>query len=361
MSGMGWSILPHRSLHPMILFVLPALAGTIEAWSYEDFQNNRGISGTDGWESGYREDAWVGYVDGSGNRWAIPTTDANGGDWGAGDARDNWLVNTPVDVGDGLFTAVAYSGDDDTFGIVAGYQSSDDLYLFLMCGASRESSCPIEGAAGQALLLHVARGRAEILDQADGGFDLDVSGPMAMGINDGVLTGTFDEAGISLQADVGGDARLGGIGFYAYDCGLDNGSGSTSAFHSPIISWYDDDDDGVADDEDNCETVSNEGQDDADGDGIGDVCDDDPGTGTESDADTDTDADTDADSDADTDADTDSDVNGDDSGVPGTGYGEAQPLYAKGSCGCASGGTGGSGALLAAAGLLAAVTVRRRR
>lgn len=340
-----------------LLFAIPAFAATVEAWTYTDFPNGRDVSGTDGWEGGYHEDAWVGYDGNDGYNWTIPTSDDNGGAWGDGGPHDNWLVNTPVEVGDGLFTVNAYSSDDDTFGVVVGYSSSDDLYLFLMCGAERSSSCPVPNASGEALLLHVSGGRAEVVDQTNGGFDLEVFGQMDFSVNDGVIAATFDEVGVSLSGEVPPETRLGGVGVYAYDCGLGTDGGTTAAFNTPTVFWFDDDSDSVVDDDDNCEFESNRDQADSDGDGIGNACDDDPGT--ETDADTDADTDSDADSDADTD--TDVNTGPDDSGTDGTGYGDAAELYTAGSCNCASTGSSPTRYAGLGLGLAALLSARRRR
>lgn len=69
--------------------------------------------------------------------------------------------------------------------------------------------------------------------------------------------------------------------------GSDDDGGSTNPPPPPTVVDNDSDDDGVDDDDDNCVDVANEDQADADGDGIGDACDDDDGgnNGTDSDGD----------------------------------------------------------------------------
>ena len=74
----------------------------------------------------------------------------------------------------------------------------------------------------------------------------------------------------------------GSIGFYAYNIGGIEDGDDYTFFGEVDVFAYDDDDDGVMDDEDNCEDVANEDQQDLDGDGIGSACDDDEGSGDES-------------------------------------------------------------------------------
>ena len=143
--------------------------------------------------------------------------------------------------------------------------------------------------------------------------------------------GDFGDVRDTVGADSDG---LGGGsgGYYAYDVGGNDGA----FFGNTVVYAFDDDGDGVIDDEDNCEFVENEDQADGDGDGIGSACDD--------------------------------DEPGDDTGIPGDGDGGVDTGGADGNgldagdakltaCGCdASGGVATGGLLLGILGL-----VRRRR
>ena len=107
---------------------------------------------------------------------------------------------------------------------------------------------------------------------------------MAGGVNDGRVfarvwndpDADWADADVVLSATDDAQIPAGGYGFYAYEAGFDD---YPSAFRAITAFQYDDDDDGVADDEDNCEFVPNADQADADGDGVGDAGEDGGGAG----------------------------------------------------------------------------------
>ena len=206
--------------------------------------------------------------------------DSDGGTWGDGGAHDGWLVNDAVAVVDGIFTADLEMSDDDTVGLIIGY--FDGAYLlFVMCGASADGSCPLDERPPFSAIVAVRSGNAEILEMTESTYAYPATGSLYLSQNDGVLSAGFSRE-ISLTMDTPATFRaVNGVGFYSYNAGLDQGDpASDLIFDNALLEFYDDDDDGVADDIDNCETVRNEDQEDLDGDHIGSACDDDEGSST---------------------------------------------------------------------------------
>ena len=317
-----------------------ARAGQVQAWTYPEFAHDDPVSGTDGWRSGYDLDDWLGYDTNDGS-FVFPETDDNGGGFGDGGPMDNWLVNDAADVGDGLLEAWFHSPDDDPIGLVISFDDGS-YYLFLLCGApeGRDPDCPLAQDPFSAI-VRVEGGEWEILAEADETFQQGDLGFLTFSINDGVVEATYEDIGLALSVQDSSSARVNGVGFWAYDAG--GADSSWVGFGEPVLSAYDDDDDGVIDDLDNCEFDANTDQADGDGDTIGDVCDeapDDSGvtdTGLIFDTDTDTDR-------------------------PGNGgkYNNGG-LGTPGYCGCDGAAGLGTGALGLAPLLFAAFGARRRR
>jgi len=258
---------------------------TVEVFSYRFFESGQPYSGTDGWSGGYRADEWIGY-EGDFGTYVYSTTDDNGGTWGSGEATDNWLVHDDIAVEDGAVTANIYSGDDDSMGVVLHHQGSGDMFIFVLtatsAGGGGGSSSPFDAgaSANTAVLARISGGVSQVLNVQSFGYPASELVKIGLSFNDGVAigwlwddtTGTFDDRSNIVVADT---ESLGGgsAGFYAYDVGGSDGA----FFGTPTVYAFDEDGDGIIDDDDNCEFVENADQGDADGDGIGSACDDDEG------------------------------------------------------------------------------------
>ena len=267
------------------------------------------------------------------------------------------MTNPADDVYDGEFTWNAYISDDDAIGGVIG-QSDGELWMVLMCGAdSLHSACPVSGHDGDAVLLHVTSGSAEELDSVHVQYPASTVFDLHLSSNDGVVRAWSDDVGFNLSGAIPNGTPMGNVGFYVYNCGGIVDNSASCAFTEPALYAVDDDDDGVPDDEDNCELDSNVGQSDRDVDGIGDDCDSATDTGGDADTDADSDADGDADSDSDSDTATGDSSGGADSAADDTGDGSTQADDATSkSGGCGPPATGGYGLLLGCLGI-----ARRRR
>lgn len=269
----------------LLSLIALGMAGEVEVWSYPNFPSDTTLNGYDGWVSGYDQDEWYGVQGQNRDTYAMPLTD-DSEDAGCdqrwqGACADN-LTHDAEDVTDGRYEALVYSEDDDAIGLAFGVQSADDYLLFILCGSSADPNafCPLTDlGSGNAGIVHIHNGRAEILEQGRGGFDQYTSLTLSVTQNDGTLTATFGN--ISLTAASPDDRTLNGVGFYTYNAGYDGQQGGTNVYFSmPTLYALDDDNDGVIDDEDNCEQDSNPDQTDADADGLGAACDpDDAGSG----------------------------------------------------------------------------------
>ncbi|RME20826.1 MAG: hypothetical protein D6798_19585 [Deltaproteobacteria bacterium] len=279
-------LLPLLTITPRA--ALASAPDLVQVWHYDSYPDDVELDGVDGWHSGYAEDPWQGYHSSStGINFAASLTDDNGGSFGSGEAADNWLVNDNAEVQDGAAVSIFYTEDDDTIGLVFGWVDATNYYVLMLCGDGRGSggSNPIQQGNWSGI-VRIRNGTPEILAQTDRTYDSGTIQAFAVAVNDGEIlawvwpdTATDRAPSIELSAtDPQPIAGTGRVGFYAYDAGA---TGATSrALFGPIEAWaFDDDGDGVIDDEDNCEFVANADQADADGDGIGSACDDDEPTG----------------------------------------------------------------------------------
>lgn len=328
-----------------LLMSAPAAAQDVEeVWSFSDYPVGERVVGSDGWFGGYDEDGWYGYQ-GEQQRYALPVTDHDGGSWGSGDAIDNWIVNEDAAVGDGIVISSIYSEDDDSIGLVFGWTSETDFYLLLMTGSGRsEGSSPL-GDGVYTVLAHIQDGDAEILDMVEESYEFYQLQAVMLAVNDGQVYGavwpdtdTDGSPNFELSATDGDPMEgIGLSGFYSYNAGYEGESRNSNVYFGAIgVFGFDDDSDGVIDDDDNCEFTANEDQADADGDGIGTACDDDEGGGDDGGGGDDT---------------------GDDTGDSESGAGT--PEFKPGLCqgGCSAGGlTGGLGLAF-----FGALFARRRR
>lgn len=276
-----------------LLLAGSASAGSVQIFTGTSFPDGQPLDGTDGWVSGYSEDPWVGFDAGETGEWALPVTDDNGGSPGAGGAADNWLVQDTVSVGDGWLTAEVYTEDDDTVGVVLNQSAPDTYYAFVVFGF--RGGPAEDGLTNGSNALGYSEGPRAVLYEVDGGtvtILAEQSGTsyqpftifkLGIGRNNNTVWGRIwedrDDAWADatvLSATDTSPLPAGVAGLYTYDSGLGT-EGLLTAFQTVRLYAYDTDDDGIFDDDDNCETVANPDQADADGDGIGSACDDDEG------------------------------------------------------------------------------------
>jgi len=255
-----------------LLFLLAgAHAAEVEAVLVDEFEGPEGAelaTGDSPWDNGYEADTWRIY-----NGYAISWTDDNTDEdtlYGVGSAADNWVLAGPS-AQDMVLRVVGVNQDDDFLGVVWAHNGRDTFYL---AGVTRNAAPPplgaVPGGPARLLMYRVQGGQAEILVsqgvRVGEEFDLEVVS------DDGIITIEVDQQTFELE-DL--EPLPGGrAGMYAYDAGHDGGFGSTEAGYNFFgLWWLDGDDDGVIDDDDNCEFDPNPDQEDVDDDGLGDACD----------------------------------------------------------------------------------------
>lgn len=315
----------------LLSLIAVSVAGTLPAWEVSDFGEEGYLIGNSDWSGGFSRDPWYVF-----NGAVYTSTDENVGDeyrgWGEDTAVDNWIIRGES-IAEVQVSVNWTNEDDDTTGLVTNHDGDRQFYLYLVTsGNAPEPGEAIERGT-KAMIYRVSGGEAEVLaeteiDPLEAGESFD----LRLTVDDGALFASVNGE-VVLEVTDGEPLPAGAAGLYAYDTGYDGGWGNTSAWVSSIeVAWMDEDDDGVADDTDNCEEVPNAEQLDTDGDLLGDVCDPTPGTGDDTGGD-------------DTDG-------GDDTGDPNV-------VTLTGSCGCAAAPAPEGLALLVGLALLPAL--RRRR
>lgn len=266
-----------------MLFLLTSLAtaAPIEVWSVSDFEpeDETFADNNDDWDNGYDQDPWYVF---DGNLYSVTDDSVNDDP----DAADNWVISG-ADIQNVVVDATIFNEDDDAMGIVSNHDGKDSYYLLFH--SSNDLPPPGEGTRDGTLFLWRVDG-SDVTEL--GSEEVDFPGgevSIKLSVNGGNLRASFDGDVLITASD---DEPLDGgqAGFYAYNCGAEGGGGATYAGGIDIeVSAHDDDDDGVIDDLDNCHDIENPDQEDEDGDGLGNVCDDDyeGGTGDPNDSDPD--------------------------------------------------------------------------
>lgn len=244
-------------------------AAEVEAWDVSDFGPSGELVGVDDWEGGYDADPWFAR-DGS----ALSATDDAVApeafeEYGQGGPQDNWLVRGGS-FHDVLVKARFENQDDDGFGLVSSFTGPT---MYLVVHTSDSAPPPVGFVDGSTLLLYrIQDGTAAVVAQEP--VDAPTgSATLQLRVNDDKINVRFDGQAVINWVDPI-PLGAGRAGLYAYDTGAADGRELSV---SSVELWLiDEDADGVPDDSDNCELVENADQADADGDGVGDACDETP-------------------------------------------------------------------------------------
>lgn len=248
-----------------------AHAAELELWSITDFGDDGALDGQDGWTAGWDEDPWVVY---GGIAYSSTDEGTDGQTYGEGTALDNWIVRGD-DGEDIRLSAEMFNEDDDALGVVLHRSADDTFYLLVRSGD--DGPAPAGRVDEPSLILiRVEGGDGEVLaSEATGQQSEEFS--LSVSFDDGAIVASLDGQTL-IEVDDPDPLPAGTAGFYAYNAGYDGGGSNTNAGATGITLYgLDEDDDGVVDDQDNCEETANPGQDDEDVDGIGNLCDDDYG------------------------------------------------------------------------------------
>jgi hypothetical protein len=248
-----------------------AVAGTIPWWSVESFGPEGPLDDSPTWHSGFEWDPWWSEGDIAATVSDLGISDVGGAGYGSGWAADNWLLYEPGEaLGQGIVQAEFVNEDDDAIGVVFSHNGNNTFYL--AAHSSDDTPPPLEEVPTPGVFLYrVEAGEAELL--ATGDVNLrDGDHVLSAQRNDDVLRVSLD-GDVLIEVVDPLPLPPGRAGFYAYNTGYDGGWESTDAWFDWIeVAAFDDDDDSVIDDIDNCEFVPNPDQADSDGNGRGDAC-----------------------------------------------------------------------------------------
>lgn len=259
----------------LLLLFTASYAGTLNLWVRDTFPMQGDIAGTDGWTNGYERDPWRGSRGGE-QLW--PATDqdnedSGGNGYGSGWAADNWLIRGIPFTQGGIFADLG-NGDDDTVGLVINHNGSDAFYL--AAHTEDDAPPPVDFVRDATIfLLRVRGGQAELLQRVEAP-SLRSTVEMSLERNGDQIRVIYDG---DVVIDLVDDAPLGPgkVGVYSYNSGFEGFTDDTAYYELLRAFVFDDDDDGVYDDIDNCELTANPDQLDRDNDGEGDLCDATPG------------------------------------------------------------------------------------
>jgi uncharacterized protein (TIGR03382 family) len=253
---------------------------TVLDWADDfDAYNAEPFSGTSGWEAGYSGDAWTAAgTDGVHNL----TNAWSSGQWGADSSFSNYLVQTGHTNDDFLLEVDVLSDDDDALGVVFRWTDIDNYYVVFWSHhwypGTADGDWQDDGP--YAKLYSIRNGSAtELGSVQDAQYGVgQVHRVRVIAVGDAIdvwldedRDGVFEASERTFSVS-DGDHAEGSVGLYSYS----NGDGT-------LNSWFDDlevhvfdvdtDGDGVLDGEDVCPELQDPGQEDLDGDGLGDLCD----------------------------------------------------------------------------------------
>ncbi|MBN1335960.1 MAG: putative metal-binding motif-containing protein [Deltaproteobacteria bacterium] len=264
-------------------------ADPVEAWSYDDWIHGTPMVDVDGWTCGYWADLWYGYHWSDEDRdFVQPITDANGGSWGSGQARDNWFVRSGYTHDDVVARTAFFTYDNDCVGLVLHHEDARNFYLFFLTGGRTASgtyeigSNPVSSQGVYAAIVKVRSGVATVLASTEETYLVEAHVGFEATFDDGTLTFSYwddlDSLGstspdLYLEATDPDPSRPGLTGLYAYDAGGLGAVNTPTLFGTFQVAYVDEDGDGTGDDLDNCEETYNPLQENADSDTLGDACD----------------------------------------------------------------------------------------
>lgn len=252
-----------------MLFIALAQAGEVEAWVDTDFGQEGYLAGNNGWTNGYSDDRWYSY-EGSAYSMTDDRYSGNFDAYGQDTAADNWMIRGE-EVGQGVVRIEWSSDDDDAIGLVSNHDGDDSFYMLVYSEDSVPPPLYETDDRPELILYRVEGGDAKVMKRVRSAYARSTN-DLSLEIDDGVLTATLNEDTFFAVEDTM-PLPAGQGGMYAYNSGEDGGNSSSYCWVRSIeVSYVDEDDDGVPDDTDNCEDVSNPGQADWNDNGIGDAC-----------------------------------------------------------------------------------------